>query len=40
MSGAGSGVAALCIGGENPGGNLTNTEEWTVPTGAQSISGS
>ena len=31
MSGAGSGVAALCIGGENPGGNLANTEEWTNP---------
>ena len=31
LSGTGSGVAALAIGGENPGGNLANTEEWTVP---------
>ena len=31
LSGTGSGVAALAIGGENPGGNLANTEEWANP---------
>ena len=33
MQGAagGSGVAGLCISGENPGGNLANVEEWTNP---------
>ena len=37
MSGAGSGVAALCIGGENPGGNLANVEEWTNPFETKTI---
>ena len=31
LSGTGSGGSSLAIGGENPGGNLANTEEWTVP---------
>jgi hypothetical protein len=37
LSGTGSGVAALAIGGENPGGNLANTEEWTVPFATKTI---
>ncbi len=37
LGGSGSGVAGLCISGENPGGNLANVEEWTVPFATKTI---